>query len=306
VRPSLHPPVSPVATLVVALIAMSTSGPVIRLADTDPLAVATWRLVMTLGVVFGALVVTGSWRQLALVSRADLRLALVSGTFLALHFWSWMASLELTTVAASTVLVSLQPLFVAVGSAVFLQEHPARGQWMGIAVAVVGAVIIAAGSGGEPGAAHAMVGDLLALGGGVVGAAYVLAGRRLRVTLDLWPCVALVYSASLIVLLLFVVWQDVPLLPQAPRAWWAFAALALGPMLLGHTLLNYALRYLPAHVVNLTAIGEPIGAGLLAWWWLHEIPGRATIIGGVIAVMGIAVAARATVRPPPRRVSVGY
>lgn len=285
---------------------MSTSGPVIRLAQTAPLAVATWRLVMTLGVVYAALLLTGTWRQLALVSRRDLRLAAVSGTFLALHFWSWMASLELTTVAASTVLVSLQPLFVAVGSAVFLQEHPGRGQWLGIGIAVLGAIVIAAGAGSETGVAHAINGDLLALGGAVVGAAYVLAGRRLRLTLDLWPCVALVYSVAMLVLLVFVAWQRVPLLPQAPRAWWAFAALALGPMLLGHTLLNYALRYLPAHVVNLTSIGEPIGAGLLAWWWLHEIPSRATMIGGIIAVVGIAVAARGMVRPPPRRVSVGH
>ncbi len=289
-------PVPPVLTLLIALVAMSTSGPLIRLAATAPLAVATWRLVMTLGVVVVALAVTGSWRQLARLSGADLALGLLAGVFLALHFWTWMASLELTTVAASTVLVSLQPVFVAAGSAVLLHEHPVRGQWIGIGIAVVGAVIIGLGAGSEPGASHALKGDLLALAGAVAGAAYVLSGRRLRRRLDLWPCVGLMYAVSLVVLLVFVQWQGVALWPQPSRAWWAFVALAIGPMLLGHTLLSYALRYLPAHVVNLTSIGEPIGAGILAWLLLNEVPGVPTMIGGAIAVVGLLVATHATTR----------
>jgi drug/metabolite transporter (DMT)-like permease len=287
--------VSPVLTLLIALVAMSTSGPLVRLADAHPLAIATLRLAMTLVVVSVALTMTGTWHQLRRLSARDLAVAVGSGVFLALHFWSWMASLALTTVAASTVLVSLQPLFVAAGSGLFLGEHPARGQWIGIGIAVVGAIIIGLGAAGEPGAAQSLLGNLLALLGAVAGAAYVLAGRRLRSSLDLWPCVGLVYSVAMVTLVLFVIWQDVPLLPQPSRTWWTIAAMALGPMLLGHTLLNYALRYLPAHVVNLTSIGEPVGATLLAWWWLSELPSRATLIGGLVAVAGLVVAGRASV-----------
>jgi drug/metabolite transporter (DMT)-like permease len=287
--------VSPVLTLLIALVAMSTSGPLVRLADAHPLAIATLRLAMTLVVVSVALTMTGTWHQLRRLSVRDLAVAVGSGVFLALHFWSWMASLALTTVAASTVLVSLQPLFVAAGSGLFLGEHPARGQWIGIAIAVVGAIIIGLGAAGEPGAAQSLLGNLLALLGAVAGAAYVLAGRRLRSSLDLWPCVGIVYSVAMVTLVLFVIWQDVPLLPQPSRTWWTIAAMALGPMLLGHTLLNYALRYLPAHVVNLTSIGEPVGATLLAWWWLSELPSQATLIGGLVAVAGLVVAGRASV-----------
>lgn len=302
VRPSVPAaPVPPTLTLVIALIAMSTSGPLVRIADAPPLAIATWRLVMTLGVVAVALTLTGTWGQLRRLSRRDLVVAVGSGIFLALHFWTWMASLSLTTVAASTVLVSLQPLFVAAGSGLLLHEHPARGQWVGIGIAVVGAIIIGLGAAGEPGAAQSLLGNFLALMGAVAGAAYVLAGRRLRTNLDLWPCVGVVYSVALIALLGFVVWQDVPMLPQPSRTWWTIAAMALGPMLLGHTLLNYALRYLPAHVVNLTAIGEPVGATLLAWWWLHELPSRATLVGGLVAVAGLLVAGRYSVPREARR-----
>jgi drug/metabolite transporter (DMT)-like permease len=300
VLPAARAPVPPVLTLGIALVAMSTSGPVIRLAATDPLAVATWRLVMTLGVVTVALLFTGSWRQLARLRARELALGALAGVFLALHFWTWMTSLDLTTVAASTVLVSLQPVFVAAGSAALLAEHPLRGQWVGIGVAVLGAIIIGLGAASEPGASHALTGDALALAGAVAGAAYVLAGRSLRRTLDLWPCVAVMYLACLVVLLAIVQWQQVPLWPQPARAWWAFVALAVGPMLLGHTLLSYALRYLPAHVVNLTAIGEPVGASLLAWWWLSELPTPATALGGGIAVAGLAVAARATAQAARR------
>jgi hypothetical protein len=121
-----HPPapVPPVLTLLIALVAMSTSGPVIRLAATEPLAVATWRLEMTLVVVLVAVTLTRGWGQLRRLSAGAVALGSLAGVFLALHFWTWMTSLDLTTVAASTVLVSVQPVFVAVGSAVLLAEVP--------------------------------------------------------------------------------------------------------------------------------------------------------------------------------------
>jgi drug/metabolite transporter (DMT)-like permease len=140
---------------------------------------------------------------------------------------------------------------------------------------------------GEGGSA--LLGDLLALVGAATAALYYLAGRRIRQTLDLWPYVALVYGACLATLLLIAAPMRVPLAPQPPRELAIFAALALGPMLLGHTGMNWALRYLPAYVVNLTTLGEPVGATLLAVVlpWIREVPTPLTLAGGALVLAGI-------------------
>jgi drug/metabolite transporter (DMT)-like permease len=189
--------------------------------------------------------------------------------------------------------VDTQPVLVAGASALWLKESPNRGQWIGILIAVAGAMIVGLSdaSGANAGAPHALLGDVLAFSGGVAGALYYLAGRRLRQSLDLWPYVALVYGACLGVLLLFALVMDTPLVPQPPREMAIFTALALGPMMLGHTGMNWALRYLPAYVVNLTVLGEPVGATLLAAVLpgIREIPAPLTLAGGAVLLAGILI-----------------
>lgn len=284
------PGASPLVVLLVAVLGISVAAPLIRISAAHPIAIAFWRLALSLLVVAVALARTGSWRQLRGMSRLELAVAFGAGTMLALHFWSWNTSLGLTTVAASVVLVNLQPAFVVAGSALFLGERPERRQAFGILLAMVGAIVV--GTAGSPamlpGGGRAMLGNLLALLGAVTAAAYYLGGRRLRAALDLWPYVAVVYGACTLVLLVIAVSLGVPLLPQPPREWAIFAALAIGPMLLGHTGMNWALRYLPAYVVNLTVLGEPVGATLLAWMLpgIEEVPGVWTLAGGALVLLG--------------------
>jgi drug/metabolite transporter (DMT)-like permease len=281
--------------LALSVLGISFAGPLIRLSHADPLAIAVWRLAISMTVIATIVAVMGSWRQWARLSRKDLAIALGAGGMLALHFWAWNTSIGMTTVAASVVLVNVQPVIVAGASALWLHEAPTKGQWVGIMIAVAGAMVVGFADAGAASAAsappHAVLGDLLALSGGVTAALYYLAGRRLRRTLDLWPYVALVYGACLVVLLLFAALSRTPLGPQPPREWAIFAALALGPMLLGHTGMNWALRYLPAYVVNLTVLGEPVGATLLAAVLpgIREIPPPLTLAGGALLLTGILV-----------------
>jgi drug/metabolite transporter (DMT)-like permease len=130
-------------------------------------------------------------------------------------------------------------------------------------------------------------------------ALYYLAGRRLRQTLDLWPYVGLVYSACVLTLLVIAGIARIPLAPQPPREILIFTALALGPMLLGHTGMNWALRYLPAYVVTLTVLGEPVGATLLAAVLpgIREIPSPITLLGGAVVLGGILLALSRGARP---------
>ncbi len=279
--------------LIAALAGISIAAPLVRLSDAHPLAIATWRLGITLPAVGVAIAITGGWREWRTLTRRELLLALGAGVALALHFWSWNASLGLTSIAASVVLVNLQPAVVACLSAVWLAERPSRRAVAGIALAIAGGALVAfAGDNVGPRGGRPLLGNTLALAGAITAACYYVAGRRLRQQLALWPYVALVYSACFVTLLALCFAVRAPLWQQPPREIGIFALLAAGPMLLGHTGMNWALKHLPAYVVNLTVLGEPVGATLLAALLpgIREIPSLRTLAGG-IAVLGGALLA---------------
>ena len=285
--------------LTAAVLGVSLSGPLVRLSNAHPLVIASWRLAFSLLIIGVALAITGQWRQWRRLSVSELAIALGAGALLALHFWSWNTAVGLTSVAASVVLVNTQPVVVALLSALWLREAPTRRQWMGIAIAMVGALVVASPDFAADSAAasahpRALLGDMLSLVGAVTAAIYFVVGRRLRVTLDLWAYVGLVYGACFLVLLGLVSATNAPLVPQPPRELALFAALALGPMLIGHTGMNWALKHAPAYVVNLTLLGEPIGATIIAAMLpgIREIPGPATFVGGAIVLGGVLLAAR--------------
>ena len=291
--------------LFLALVGVSFAGPLVRLSHAHPLAIAIWRLGFALIVIAVALVVTGTWRQWRRLDRTSVIVAVGAGAMLAVHFWTWNASIGLTTVAASVVLVNMQPALVALLSGAWLREPPSGKQWGGIAIAMLGASVVAlpdlAAQTGSTNS-HALLGDILALVGAATAACYVVAGRRLRTTLDLWPYVGLVYGTCFVVLLAMAASVHAPVLGQPPRELEIFAALAIGPMLFGHTGLNWALKYLPAYVVNLTLLGEPVGATVLAATLpgIRELPSMATLVGGALILAGIYVTARAQKATRPR------
>lgn len=240
-----------------------------------------------IGLVVGA---RGSLLLGVRLSGREWALAVLSGVLLAGHFWSWIASLSYTSVASSVVLVSLQPFIVAVLSAVLLAEYPTRTQWIGILVAMVGAMTV--GWGDFALGADALFGDALAFLAAWLVAGYYLIGRVLRRKLDLWAYIAVVYGIAAVVLVGAVLTSaDSPLVGFPPATWWVFVALAAGPMMLGHTGVNYAIRYVPAYVANLFLFGEPIGATLIAWLLpaISEVPPPQTLVGGVLILCGIAL-----------------
>lgn len=248
----------------------------------------------------GFLVWTGEWRELRTARRSDLWLSILAGVFLALHFWGWNASIQLTTIAASVTLVSLQPAFVVGISVVFLRELPNRLQVIGILAAFLGAVVIALPSilGSDTTARNALAGNVLAITAAATAAAYYTIGRRVRASLGIWAYVSIVYLACFLSLLLFAGVRGVTLHPLPGREYLIFAGLALGPMLLGHTGMNWALKFMPAYVVNLLVLGEPIGATIIGALipGIGEVPTLFTVIGGTIVLCGVIIAAQSTRR----------
>lgn len=288
---------SPVLVLAFSLLGISFAGPLTRMSNADPLAIAAWRLCFSLVIVGIALLITREWRDWKRLSALDVFLAAVSGVCLALHFWAWNASVHLTTIAASVTLVNLQPAVIVPISAVFLREIPTRRQLVGIAIAIVGAFVIALPAWSEADSSisrGALLGNILAVSAAVSAAIYYSIGRHLRKRIGLWAYVSLAYTACAITLVSAALISHLPLAPQPPRELAIFAALAVGPMLLGHTGMNWALKYLPAYVVNLTTLGEPVGATLLGAMipGIRQIPSMLTLVGGAIALSGVIVAAR--------------
>jgi drug/metabolite transporter (DMT)-like permease len=245
-------------------------------------------MVFAMGFIAVVLAARGSVLRGARLSRRDWFFAILAGILLAGHFWSWIASIRFTTVASSVVLVSLQPFIIAVLSVAFLGERPNRGQWVGIAVAVAGAGVI--GWGDFALGARALMGDALAFLAAWFVSGYYLLGRILRRKLDLWAYVTVVYGVAALVLMgAALASPGVPVRGFPTGDWLIFLALAAGPMMLGHTGVNYAIRWVPAYVANLFILGEPVGATLIAWLLpaIREVPPPQTVAGGALILAGI-------------------
>ncbi len=292
-----RPLLPPGLVLLVAVLAMSWAGPLIKFTTAPAQVVSAWRLVFS--VAFIAVVLLARRKSLPplRLSGRDWFLAVAAGIMLALHFWTWIASLRYTSVAASVVLVDMQPIFVAVMSGALLRERASRVQWLGILVACAGAIVIGLGDARSTGSfsRSALFGDALALSGALFVSGYYVIGRRLRQQLDLWVYIGVVYGIAAVVLLLIAGLDSSADLTGYPsRDWLIFLALAAGPMMLGHTGVNYALRYVRAYVANVALLGEAVGATLIAWLLpqLHEVPALATLAGAVLIGTGILLGSR--------------
>jgi drug/metabolite transporter (DMT)-like permease len=268
---------TPLLVLILAVLAVTYAGPAIRFTAAPAVAIAFWRLVLVLPVTF-ALALKESRRPL---DRGSLLLMVLSGLLLAVHFWTWIASLRFTTVASSVLLVNLRPIFVWAIAAAWLHEQPGPRERWGIALAVLGATLIGAGDARL--SLGAVGGDLLALAGALAAAGYSVMGRRCGRR----SAVALrehVYGVAAVPGL-----GRSPLTGFGSRDWAVFVALAAGPMLVGHTGMNYALKHFRATTVNVAGLGEPVGATLIAWLVpaIHEVPSVTALAGGAMVIAGI-------------------
>jgi drug/metabolite transporter (DMT)-like permease len=281
------------ALLVVGVVAVSFAAPLIRLADAPPLVVAFYRNLLATAVLLPPALV---WRRGELLSlnRRDLLALTAAGLLLAVHFSVWIPSVTLTTVAASTVLVATTPVWAAVGSRLVLGERVPRRAMAGIAVAVLGAVVI---SGADVAvSARAFAGDALALAGAISAAGYLLAGRRLRQRRSLLVYAVVVYAVCSAALLVAILISGTPLTGYSGRSWLMFALLALGPQILGHTVFNYLLGDVQATVIAVAVMGEPVGASILAFALFGESPSLISAAGGALILAGIYVAVSAQAR----------
>lgn len=278
-----------VLALGVGVLAISFAAPLIRLADAPALTIAAVRLAIAAPPMLLLGATTGGVRQWRGLRRGEGLLLALSAAALAAHFGFWVASLQRTSVVASVALVTMQPLFVALGGWAFLGERPRRGTIVGVAVATAGAMLLVLPHAGDRGT---LTGDLFALIGGVMSGCYLLAGRSARRRLSTAAYTGAVYPATALLLLAALLLSSTPLTGHPREAYVAMALLALVPQLVGHNALNWALGSMPAAIVAVAILGEPIGAAIVAVPLLGETPRAVEAAGGAVVLLGVYLALR--------------
>jgi drug/metabolite transporter (DMT)-like permease len=301
------PPTKPTLALAImgGILAVSTASIFIRFAQefAPSLVIAALRLVFA-SLILAPLALGRHKPELTALNRQELFLGVAAGTFLAFHFASWISSLEYTTVASSVVLVTTTPLWVALLSPVVLKEPITRHVLWGMLLALIGGLVIGFSEAcrwengmtcppaNEFFKGQAFLGNFLALAGAWMAAGYLLIGRRLRAKMTLIPYIFVVYGMAAVILLIIMLASGEKALGLPPQAYFWILLLAIFPQLFGHSTFNWALKYLPASLVSITLLGEPIGSIILAFLILDETPSAPELIGAAIILGGIFLASR--------------
>lgn len=289
------------SALAIAVLASSFSAPLIAYAAAPALAIAFWRNALAVGLIAPVTAVRRRAELAGLFRRGGRRqgmLCVLAGVALAAHFGTWIPSAKLTSVAAATALVCTQPVWAALIAA-WRGIRVAGTTWLGIAVAVVGAALSTGADFAVSG--RAVVGDLLALAGAVTAAIYATYGERARASITTTTYTTVCYTVCAVLLLLVCLVAGAPLSGYSQATWVAIAALTLGPQLLGHSLLNFALHRVSATTLSALLLLEAPAAALLGWVWLDQIPPPRSLPGLALLLVGVLIvlvgAARATRQP---------
>ena len=286
---STKPSWVPWALLFLGTGAASVSAILIRYAsEADSLAISFWRCFVG-AIVLAPFAVSGLRR----VSVLDLKISVLAGVFLSIHFATWIKSLELTSVAAAVLLVSTSPVFVAVAARLIFDERLKRIAWIGMGLTLVGTSVI----GGLDLGGSALNGNILAVIGGATAGGYILAGQAARRNLGILEYAVIAYSVSALLLLIACLIEGTALFGFEARTWWALVGLIVGPQLLGHTVINLVLSEIDATTVSVTIMAEPVIAIILAFFLFAETPSLLVYPGGALVLYGIYLVSAARREP---------
>ncbi|MCC6644272.1 MAG: DMT family transporter [Polyangiaceae bacterium] len=274
----------------VAALAFAWSGPLARLASpAHPLVIAAGRCALA-ALMLGALRPRALLRELSSAPPLALGLALAAGALLALHFGFFLVGLSRTSLPAAVTLVSLEPVAVVLTAWAWHRVRPARGEALGVALATAGAVIVARGAGGGR---HTLAGDLLVVAAVALYGLYLGAARAAARELSPLSYVTLVYALAAAALGVACLAVDASVSAVPARSWAMIGLLALGPTLVGHSLVQWASRAgVSPSIVALVSPGETLGSLVIGAAWLGEAPSGAEALGAAVALTGVVVTAR--------------
>jgi drug/metabolite transporter (DMT)-like permease len=275
--------------LVLAVTAISFAAIFFRKADpTHPLVSAGIRLLIAAAVLLPFVLRA---RAAGRLDGRVLRIAGVAGLFYGLHFGAWVASLQLTSVAASVTLVTANPLLLAIVGLATGRDRPRQRDWAAIGLGLVGLTIV--GAHDLSLSRDALLGDALALLGAAAMSGYLLTGRRLGKELDVLAFSGVATLVGGLALLVVSVAAGVPFEPASSDALLFLALAALIPQLIGHNLITWALRHIRPTIIGIAILGEPVGAAFLGWLMLDEGIAPAVAIGCAVTLLGVGLAVTA-------------
>ena len=281
-------PIGSLLILVLGIIGVSTGSIFARLADAPALVTAAYRVGLA-SVILIPLAIWKAGEELRNLSFHDIRLAISSGFFLALHFASWISSLDYTAIANSVVLVNTIPLWVGLLSPVMVQDRLSKATVISIIVSVIGGIVIGLGDFATGG--PALFGDFLAVIGAICAAIYLLLGRNLRRNLSLLAYVVLCYGSAAVFLWLAVIALQLPVSGYDTQTVAAFWSMALVSQIIGHSSYNWALKWFTTGFIAVALLGEPIGSTIMAYLIFDEGLTWSKTIGGLFILSAIYIAA---------------
>jgi drug/metabolite transporter (DMT)-like permease len=282
------PPFNPYFALIIGVFAVSTGAIFARLADAQALVIAAYRVGLA-SLILAPFAWFKARHEIVRLLKKDLKLAVLSGFFLAMHFATWISSLDYTSVANSVILVNTNPLWVGLLTPFIAKERVKRATIFGITISVIGGIIIGYGDFATGG--KALLGDALALIGSICAAIYLLLGRNLRRKLSLLPYIFICYGSAAVILWIIVLCLGLPLAGFSQTTVYALWGMALISQLTGHTSYNWALKWFSASLIAVSLLGEPIGATILAYIIFHEGLTVHKVIGGIFILVAIYIAA---------------
>lgn len=263
----------------------SLSSIIVRVSQAPSLVISFYRMLFTVFL----LIIPVAMKEKEIIkniTKKDFILCIISGVFLALHFASWIASISMTTISNSTILVSCSPVFVSLANFLILKEKFTSKVLIGLTMSLIGTGIIAMGSSGGS-TNDMMLGNILAFMGAIFVAGYFVIGGIVRKNLSAGSYVFIVYSASVVALFFMCLLTKTPIFPYSPKEFLLFFALAFFCSILGHTVYNYLMKYISATMISISTLCEPIFASILALIIFREIPSLHTLIGGTIVLSGV-------------------
>ena len=283
-----HNPALWYTILIIGVVAASASGAIIKVAQSDkvpPLVIAAVRNYVAC-IVLLPFFLSGSWKELKLLTRREVWFVIGSGLVLAFHFAMWITALEKTNVASATIFITTTPIFVVLGSHYLLHEKASPAIYIGIAISIAGGVLVVGADFGQ------FAGDMIALVGAIAASAYMLIGRRVRPKLHLVPYIFVVYGVAAITLTIAALALGNSFYGYTPKAYSMMVLLGLVSSLIGHTSINFVLRHLRSYIVSILMLGEPASATILAVIFVGraEIPSWLEVAGSAVMLFGIYIA----------------
>ena len=280
----------PYLALIVCMFAISTSAILIRWTsdETEPLVIGSYRQTFAT-LLFVPFLIKDKAQELFSLAQARINEMIITGILLGAHFGFFISSVKSTSVAASVLLGTCHIVYVAIIGWILFGEGLTRKGIIGTCLALSGIVILFWGDlVQDPGNFD---GNVLAFISGILAGFYYLGGRKLRKEISLPTYALVVYLSSAITMWIVVIVQDLEYLNIPNSDFQLFFLMALVPTLLGHTMQNWALAFLPAYVVSITLLTEPVGSGILAWYFFEEVPSIGVFIGGLIVLFGVCMVA---------------